>query len=704
MAADQPTSPIKIVLLSMVKNEQANIPRLFSSVKSWIDGIVLCDTGSTDSTVVTAKSSMETMKIPGRIYQYPWENFGKSRSKSFECLKDWVARFTEWDPKNVFGLLLDADMVLNDGAGLHKKLAEFDGSYGGFNLQQSNGGLLYENARLLRVSDPWKCIGSTHEYWGCDGKRSGSISSPIITDIGDGGCKADKFPRDARLLEEELAEQPNNVRTLFYLGQTYMSLGRNDDAIQMLKRRIELKGWEEEIYISHLYIGDCLKNLGRQAEAIVEWLKAWQLRQHRTEAALRLISYYRQTPNMNFISYMYIEKLIQAQYGETVEGHKLWPAKTHRDILFVSNNDMRYQVWEELGIVAYYVGHSAAARHRLDMQVMNKNLNFNERNRLLEFYKWYSQKIPMVKRTQIILTPDDMSFFIQGYWKPFNPCIRRDGDRYVISMRTANYETTNAQHYTYRSQDGYIITRNVIADLDKDFKILHDRRAPMELQIPDEAIINRSTNILGVEDCRWLTPTSVIATTRQFGVTDMNRMIRVDFDYGTRKVTNLTPLTAPVAHEDHECQKNWLPFVWKGREMFIYRINPFTIFTLDGVKVLEWTSKSDITFDGFRGSAAPVHWSSSNPKEAFIIVAHFSQYGGGGRHYYHRFITLGDDLVPVRISKIVCLTDEAIQYVAGMCQAITPGNYILSYGVNDSQAWAAEIEASEIEKMLTYTL
>ena len=678
--------------------------RLITSIKSWIDGVVVCDTGSTDDTIKITKEVLEEYKIPGRIYQYPWENFGTSRTKSFECFKDWVTRFTEWDPTTVYGLLLDADMVLNEEGGLKAKLIGMDDSYGGFNLQQMNGGLIYENTRLVRASAEWKCIGYTHEYWGCDGKRTGSISSPIITDIGDGGCKADKYPRDARLLEDELREKPDNVRCLFYLGQTYMSLGRNDDAIRALSRRIQLKGWEEEIYIAHLYKGDCLRNVGRIAEAIQEWLAAWQLRQHRTEAPLRLISYYRQTPNMNFIAYTFVEKLFQIQYGETVDGMKLCQPIKHNDILFVSKNDMRYQIWEELGIVAYYANGGAGARHRLDLQVMSSELNFNERNRILEFYKWYKVAMPVVRRKQIVLTAADVPFFADGYWRPFNPCIRRDGNRYVISMRTANYETNNAQHYTYRGQEGYIITRNVIADLGSEFEILKDRRAPMELVIPDSAIINRQTNIHGVEDCRWLGTNSVIATGRQFGQTDMNRMIRVDFDYETRAVKKLTPLVAPVLREDVECQKNWLPFIWKGQEVYIYRINPFTVFTTGGEKVFEWTSPGLVTLDGMRGSAAPSAWSSENPQEALIIVAHFSHYGGDGRHYYHRFITLGADLKPVRISKIFMVADEAIQYVAGMCQSITPGNYCISYGVNDSQAWVMEVEKKEIEKLLFYVL
>lgn len=36
-----------------------------------------------------------------------------------------------------------------------------------------------------------------------------------IDDRGDGGCKSDKFERDARLLAQGLNEEPNNVRYMF---------------------------------------------------------------------------------------------------------------------------------------------------------------------------------------------------------------------------------------------------------------------------------------------------------------------------------------------------------------------------------------------------------------------------------------------------------------------------------------------------------
>jgi len=47
----------------MVKNEEKNVRRLISSVKGWVDGVVLCDTGSTDSTVSLTKALLKEFNL-----------------------------------------------------------------------------------------------------------------------------------------------------------------------------------------------------------------------------------------------------------------------------------------------------------------------------------------------------------------------------------------------------------------------------------------------------------------------------------------------------------------------------------------------------------------------------------------------------------------------------------------------------------------
>lgn len=693
----------------MVKNEEKNVRRLFQSVAPWVDGLVLCDTGSTDGTVALATQLFKELGRPGHVYEYPWENFGKSRTRSFECFQTWVRDHTEWSPEHTWALLLDADMVLADGAGLAVRLSTLPAQCPGAQLPQRNGGLLYKNTRILRASAPWRCIGATHEYWGCDnGGQPVGWDSPEITDIGDGGCKADKFVRDARLLEEELEQEPTNVRTLFYLGQTYMSLGRNEDAVRMLTRRIELKGWEEEVYIAHLYKGDCLMHLGRGAEAVDTWLRGWQVRPHRTETALRLIRHYRQQPNQTFVASIFLEKLVASQLGETLDGRPISKPAVNRDILFVSHHDMKFPVWEELGILAFYTGHREAAQHRLERHILDPSLAFHERNRLMDLYRWYAWKLPSVRRVKLGITPEQapaIGWLREGFWRHFNPTVRREGGRYVVNLRTANYETVNARHYVYRGHEGHIITRNIVVDMDGEFNVLTDRRAPLEVRIPDTYIVNRATNIHGIEDCRWIDERSLLGTSRQFNPSETNKMVRVELDYARQAVVRMKTYLAPVASEEGDCQKNWLPFHWEGKEVMVYKIHPFQVFSLGGSeKVLEWSSPT-VTFDGFRGSAPPVPWSSAaHPEEAWLMVVHCCHYGNEGRRYYHRFLTLGRDLKPRRVSKLFTVSDEDIQYVSGLSQAIEEGRYVLTYGVNDSQAWALEVEAGSIESALRFSV
>ena len=700
------SSNVRIVLLTMVKNEEKNIRRLFNSVKDWVDGIVLCDTGSTDSTVSLTKTLLKEFNLPGMVYEFPWENFGKSRTKSFESLQHWVKNHSSWNPETVWGLLLDGDMILPDEGNLHVNISKLDDSCAGINIPQRNGNLIYKNTRLIRASYNWRCIGSTHEYWECtDNKFTIPFEQPIITDIGDGGCKDDKYERDARLLEEDLKTDPNNVRTHFYLGQTYMSINRQEDAIKMFTRRIQLGGWEEEMYIAYIYKGDCLRNIGKPLEAVQEWLRAWNLRQHRTEAALRVINYYRSINNQNFIAVTLLEKLIQLQLGETLEGTKIYPAVKNNDSLFVSHTDMTYSIWEELGIIAYYTGKIEAARFRLDTRMLNSALTFEQKNRLVDLYRWYKWKLPVVKTYSIGIDVKYIEFLKEGIWKSYNPTIQREKDRYLINLRHGNYETTDARNFKFRSNGNIVITRNVIAEFDENLEVLDDKFVPVEFKIPDKHIVNNTTLIHGLEDCRWIGTNSLLGTSRQFTPSELNKMVRIDVDMKTKTLVRMKPMMCPVPSEESNCQKNWLPFIWKGQEVYVYHLNPFRIFTMKGELISSWSSKKGLTFDGLRGSAPPVPWNSKTmPKECLILVTHFSCYGPEGRRYYHRFLTLDGDLQPSRLSKAFVISegDEAIQYVSGMCESLRTGKYIITYGVNDCNAFASEVEISTIEDALVY--
>jgi glycosyltransferase involved in cell wall biosynthesis len=263
---------IKIVLLLMVKNESKIIERCLSSFINYVDGVSILDTGSIDNTVELCHNMLQKKCIKYNISQVQWKNFGVNRTISFQKCKEFCIN-EGFNLEKTFALAVDADMniVINDIEKLYSRLG--DGKHGHLIIQK-NPCIKYFNIRFLRLDRDWKCVGATHEYWDVG---SGGILEKIgddvifIDDKNDGGCKSDKYERDAIMLEQDLVEFPNNPRTIFYLAQTYKDLGRLDDSIQYYKKRIEIGGWHEEVWYSHYMISQLYLKIGNVNEA-VKWV------------------------------------------------------------------------------------------------------------------------------------------------------------------------------------------------------------------------------------------------------------------------------------------------------------------------------------------------------------------------------------------------------------------------------------------------
>jgi len=318
--------------------------------------------------------------------------------------------------------------------------------------------------------------------------------------------------------------------------------------------------------------------------------------------------------------------------------------------------------------------------------------------------------LPVIQRVELVVPPTSIDWMKDGVFKPLNPSIRKESGNYAVILRYANTETNNGISFKHRGHKGFTMNRTVIANYDSNFKIVYDKKEPIEVEIPSHYIVNKETNVYGVEDCRWLGANSFLGTAIQFSEASVNRMVRVDMDPTTQSVSKLQRLYPPIIKDDTLIQKNWLPFIRDGQELYIYKISPFMVCNMNNEIILERTLSSPYVVSCLRGSAAPVPWKSNKiPTEAWLMIVHFfdsdvPKFIGFNRIYYHQFMTLDVNLVPSRISNVFKTVKEPIQYVSGLCESVQAGRYVLTMGVNDSQAWALEIESSIIENSLVEKL
>lgn len=320
------TSP-KILLIMMVKNESRILRRAITSTLSLIDGLCILDTGSTDNTVEIANETIKELQSKntafiGKVYTHPFINFGVSRSKSFEVALEFLKE-NNWDLETTFGLLLDADMILkiDKPERVKVRLENYDSAM----LYQIQHPYKYFNIRFIKMSKSWKCIGTTHEYWDAkDAPRLLMFEDNIwIDDVSDGGCKADKYERDIRLLTEGLEQNPDNSRSYFYLGQTYMCLNKPLKSIECYEKSIHGIASTETHWFALCMISRQHRLLGNIEEAERYCGIAFELKPDRSEPLYEMGMHYLSVNNMEKTK-EYITKGIDIPFPQ-------------RDMIYVNN-------------------------------------------------------------------------------------------------------------------------------------------------------------------------------------------------------------------------------------------------------------------------------------------------------------------------------------------------------------------------------
>ena len=643
-------APPTIALAMIVRNEESIIERCLRSVMPLIDSWVICDTGSSDRTREVVTSTLAG--VPGRLHVTTWIDFGHNRTELLGFAHG-VADYL---------LLIDADMTVQRRGPLGELGAD------AYMLREA-GPLDFGMVRLVRGDRRWWYQGSTHEHIATDGQFAQESLAALATEHhADGSARWDKLVRDTALLKRDLSRDPRNARSVFYLAQTYRDMGQVDLAIAHYRRRVEMGGWDEEVFYANLVEGVLRGEQGEDAAAAV-LLEAWDRRPTRAEPLYELARLHR-SRGAFASAHMFAARGLEIPY----------PA----DLLFIHRWVYDWGLLFERAMAAAALGRRADASDDLTALLSRPRvppeIEEHIRARLEDAGdhragggrggegRRLAALVPELRIGEIRLD-------VKPAWPTFNPSIAPDGEGFRMIVRTANYAIERGVLHA----EGVLHNINYVVSLGADL-------AATDVQAISDCsrgLRRHPSNIQGYEDCRLFELDGTwyaTATVCDLSPVERREIALLRFDGSD--VVEVTPLLGPHP-ERHE--KNWMPFVHDGELLILYRCGPTIVLRCDpATGVLERVAESDAPdfADELRGGSQGVPVPGGH-----LFVAHEVDRGGPLLRYLHRFVMLDEQLVLCAASDPFTFTSDRVEFCAGMARR--DDELVLSFGVSDAAAGLA---------------
>jgi tetratricopeptide (TPR) repeat protein len=668
-----------ICLCMIVRNEAAILDRCLESVRGLIDTWVICDTGSTDGTQELVRSSLAD--LPGELHERPWVDFGHNRTELMELARGAAD----------YLLLLDADMTVRQRGPLPR--LELD-AY----LIRDTGALDYAVLRLVRGDRAWWYSGVTHEHIATDGRfEAGELDALAIEHHADGSTRPEKLIRDLGLLKRELARSPNAPRATFYLAQTLKELGEREAAIDAYRQRVELGGWDEEVFYANLQQGALLAQ-DDVAAATSVLLESWERRPSRAEPLYELARIHRRRGDFS-MAHMFASRGMEIPY----------PA----DVLFIHRGVYEWGLRLERGLAAAGLGWQEEARVDLHELVGAADLPADVRQaagRLLVDLQRAPEAVQLSalgpealvvsaaggrSRTAAVgtlaaLAPGtkigEIKLDVEPAWPCFNPSIASDGDGFRMIVRTANYEIGPGVF----DGDGVLRNINYLVELDRDLAV----RAISPLTDRTEQPQRFPTQIQGFEDCRLFRCGDTWYATAT--ACDMNPSERREIALLTLDGADIVAVTALAGPDAERHEKNWMPLALDGAPHALYSCAPTALLRCDPLSgATEVVAQHDAPAEAhqLRGGSQGVPYDGGH-----LFAVHEVDRSGPAACYLHRLLALGPDHSIVAMSRPFSFIGDRVEFCAGM--ALHGETLVLSFGVSDVAAGLAIVPLAEALAML----
>jgi SAM-dependent methyltransferase/tetratricopeptide (TPR) repeat protein len=340
----------------IVRNEAHIIHELIAVVAPWIDCWVIVDTGSVDGTQQIIQKLMADYHLPGELYERPWRDFGSNRSEALQLAQD----------KADYIWVMDADDVVVG-------TVDFGCLSADCYLMRFRDGLTYWRRLLFRDGVPWRYSGVIHEEAVCDQAfREEQLEGDYHIHsrrLGDRNQDPLKYHRDAKILQAEVRSNPDDLRSIFYLAQSYRDAGEFAQARRWYERRATMGGLDEEVYFSLYQAAAAMEQLGEPWSGVQDaYLRAWSQRPSRAEPlyaiarCCRVDGHYR-------IGHLFARQAAEIELPEA-------------DVLFVDTEVYRWKALDEQAVCASWLGLWSETHAICERLLALENIPAEDRSRI----------------------------------------------------------------------------------------------------------------------------------------------------------------------------------------------------------------------------------------------------------------------------------------------------------------------------------
>lgn len=383
-------APVSLCLIA--RNEGSRIFKHLSTVRDYVEHIVVVDTGSDDNTVEEAKKIADVVEVYTKCNNPDtglMEDFSGARNYSFSlATQPWV-------------MWMDADDYIVGAEHLNEVIQEFShplNTHAVFVLMpyeyshDENGKctLRHYRERLACPVNGFKWVNPVHEVLVPNQPNTYQYKSDKITFIHDRKDKPITEPgRNLRILESYYKKVgDSDARQLYYLGLEYSNMGQIDNSIKFLEKYVSLSGWDDEKCLALIKLCEMHINMMEYEKVIDYAHRAHRTREHWAEPYFFLAKahYFLANkgtdPQKNW-------KLC-AQYGKF--GLSLPPTDT---ILFINPVDRQVEIHRYLNVALANIGEEAGA-----LQSVEEALKTAPNDSQLSHNKAYYQKILIKKQLE----------------------------------------------------------------------------------------------------------------------------------------------------------------------------------------------------------------------------------------------------------------------------------------------------------------